>query len=268
MAHLEICIEEVRKRATSLHFNGVDMGEKAAIIDRAIAGLQALGEQSISRDIPPLTHELFATFAIVASDFALKIKRGFFANCLSTSAQVEEKRKNAKKGIDGARDTIRHLKSTQKSIGKAYESSPLRPDGDDEYAQMYARWHSMVEQLSQDIKCQEELIISLKEYQLSFNSHADELASIVNFIWKGLIEGVGSNFTRRRGRDANELPTPIVRFMCAIYGGDDREDEFCTAQERIRESSKERTRAYDVERLLMCDGPNLMNTNSNDMGGN
>ncbi|MNH11354.1 hypothetical protein D3C79_708670 [compost metagenome] len=133
---------------------------------------------------------------------------------------------------------------------------------------MYARWRSMVEQLSQDIKCQEELIISLKEYKSSFNSHADELASIVNFIWKGLIEGAGSKFTRRRGRDVNELPTPIVRFMCAIYGDDDREDEFCTAQERIRESSKERTRAYDVERLLMCDGPNLMNTSSNDMGGN
>lgn len=193
MTHLDRCIEAVRKRALNLILNDINTDEKADIIVRAIAGLTALGEQSISRDIHTLTHELVATFAITSSYYALIIKRGSFANCLSTSAQVEEKREKAREGVKGVMDTIRHLKNIKKSIDQACESFPLCPDGDDEYAHMYARWHSMAEQVSRDIESQERLKSDLNEYKSSFNYHVDELAIIVNFIWKGLIEAGGGH---------------------------------------------------------------------------
>lgn len=157
MSYLEMCIEELNKQKSQYSFDDIDEQDKAIIIDKAVAGLNQLGGNSIRTKLGQtqgLTYSDFVTFAISSAYWFIRIEQGVFPNALKSDSDVRARREKAEKSKDKAKNAIGQLEKALAAMNAAISSFPMGSDGVDEYAQMYARWNTMIIQLEKDIQSQ------------------------------------------------------------------------------------------------------------------
>lgn len=241
MTYMDTCIEEIKKRAVLPLWDDVSAEEKMVIIDNSIHGLIKLGEKSIRTHLGQfkgLTCSDYAEFSISSTYWFIKIQQGVFPNVLESENEVIREQDKAKQSKDKAKRAIHQLKKAITAMTAAMSSFPLGHDGDDEYAQMFARWNATVLELQKDIQKQEELRGQLDEYQKMFSTRQQEFVFIVNKSFQSIVTRAGGEFVISKGKDSKNDPVPLVRFMVAISGGAFSEGALCREQQHW----------YDIER--------------------